>query len=278
MHSFKIKNLKFKIIPKRGFTLVELLIVTALLGLLAAAAIVLIDPQGGIIRAQNNTRKQDLANLKIALEEWYNDKGCYPRANEICYDDAINICTGGAVQNRRILSQTCNICGDEDSSPSFTPYLAELPCDPKHPAYDYVYHVKDSTKERILSCSLTPDDAAAEMCPDSYRIYAKFEYPTNSDLDPESIASGCNRYGCGLLPSQVPTPTLPYGYDYGVSSPNISLEKSSDYTCVNSSGICNSCGSTYADCYQNNSVCPNKGSIYSNSISCCIVNGAQACP
>ncbi|PIP14675.1 hypothetical protein COX47_03920 [Candidatus Roizmanbacteria bacterium CG23_combo_of_CG06-09_8_20_14_all_35_49] len=68
-----------------GFTLMELLIVIAIIAILATIAIVLLNPMQQISKAQDGRRKNDLATFQKVLEDYYNDKGCYPRPNEVCY-------------------------------------------------------------------------------------------------------------------------------------------------------------------------------------------------
>ena len=266
---------------KRGFTIIEILIFTTILSLITLAALLYLDPRKQQIQAQNAKRKQDLDKLRNALEDWYNDKGCYPHPSEICFDDPVNACTGGAVQNRRLLAQTCNICGNESTSPSFTPYMAELPCDTNHPGSDYLYHVEvpPELESQILCIDTTAFDSA---CLQSYRIYVKFDYPNDEYLDPDAVKVGCGRYGCG--PTTVPTPTPQFGYDYGVSSPNVSLEMSDAYACISSIGICDSCGcqgdeeecTNYKTCYESQG-CVDKKKIYSTGPNCCAANGPEAC-
>ena len=60
----------------RGFTLIELMIVVAIIGILAAIAI----PQFSSYRqkAYNSAAVSDLKNMKTALESYYADNQHYP--------------------------------------------------------------------------------------------------------------------------------------------------------------------------------------------------------
>lgn len=93
---------------KKGFTLVELIIVIAILILLIAAAIGGIDPIGIINKARDAQRKKDINRIKISFEDYFNDKGCYPDQTTV---DKLN--------------QQSNC-----SSKIFRPWMATWPCDP----------------------------------------------------------------------------------------------------------------------------------------------------
>ncbi|HSX40632.1 MAG TPA: type II secretion system protein [Candidatus Saccharimonadales bacterium] len=62
----------------KGFTLVELLIVIAVLGILASIILVIIDPNAQFAKARNAARKQDLRQLQEALDRYKIANGGYP--------------------------------------------------------------------------------------------------------------------------------------------------------------------------------------------------------
>ena len=94
---------------KRGFTLAEVLITIAIIALLFIIA--LWNWRNQIGRGYDARRKSDLARIKIAFEDYYNDKNCYPP------DTILENCGGGELQ----------------------PYMKEIPCDPtKRIPYAYI--------------------------------------------------------------------------------------------------------------------------------------------
>ncbi|MBI2404703.1 type II secretion system protein [Candidatus Gottesmanbacteria bacterium] len=93
----------------RGFTLVELLIVVAIIGILAM--IVLLSLRGGtqIQKARDSRRKADMSKIQRCLEEYNNDHGYYVPANVFS-------------------------CG----ATSLSPCMPTIPCDPwKNTVYPY---------------------------------------------------------------------------------------------------------------------------------------------
>jgi len=193
------------------FTLMELLIIVALIALLATAVLVFFNPKRMIEKSWDGKRKHELSQLKKVLEDWYNDKNCYPRPEEICYNSPTS-------------NNTCHICGNHQNSPKLTLYLSSLSCDPQHPTKKYLYQVDNQT------------------CPKWYRIYADLSSSDYTNNDPQTEEVGCFFQGCGPGPN--------YGYDYGVSSPNIDLERAVSFLYCSKTG-CNGCGpppSKYEDC------------------------------
>lgn len=65
---------------KRGFTLVELIIVIIVIGILAAVSI--IGYIGSQKTARDSQRKSDLSEVQEALAMYYTDKKTYPGAND----------------------------------------------------------------------------------------------------------------------------------------------------------------------------------------------------
>lgn len=99
---------------KSGFTLIELLIVIGILAFLIVLAFFVFATQ--IAKGYDSRRKSDLAKIKLAFEDYYNDKGCYPPDSPPGSNILVN-------------------CG----SNQFAPYLKVILCDPKlNTPYKYV--------------------------------------------------------------------------------------------------------------------------------------------
>jgi prepilin-type N-terminal cleavage/methylation domain-containing protein len=107
------KDLRFK---NSGFTLVEVLIVIAILIILITILVGIIDPIALVNRANDSRRKKDLSKIKIAFEEYLNDKGRYPMMVEV---------------------QEWNISSNcEKSVSGMEKYLPSWPCGPNNVIYD----------------------------------------------------------------------------------------------------------------------------------------------
>lgn len=236
---------------KKAFTLMELLIVITIIALIAVVALVLFNPMKQIGKSYDARRKHDLAEFQKAMEDYYNDKGCYPALTDTCYDSSspANVCGPGVGGNRPLESQTCHICGDESDSPPFSPYLAKFPCDPQHKQKQYLYEVPAVSG---LLCS-APPISGIEPCPQWYRVYSSLS--NQSDLAIDEL--GCQDGGCGIPPV--------YGYEYGVASPNEKLRRTPAYFCYTTTNTCDSCGS-YESC-KANITCTE---VYSSKDNCCL--------
>ena len=141
---------------KKSFTILELLIVIAILGIVLATYPLTVNFSGQIAKAQDGRRKQDLATLKKAFEDFYSDHNRYPYPSEVCFG--------------QLGRGLCLICGNNPASPSFSPYLAKLPCDPQSQAKEYRYRVDDPdippTWYVLYTLLSNKDDPAiGEVCP-----------------------------------------------------------------------------------------------------------------
>lgn len=168
---------------KKGFTLVELLVVMAILGILAVVS--LANFRTSQIKARDAQRKHDMRQITNALEAYISDHGSYPDAG-----------TGGDAGKIVACSDSCGVpegCEWEGTSvremcdENSTVYMIEVPGDPQpgtsQPNYCYW---SDNT---------------------SYKLYVNLE----NEKDPERFEEPNPTRSCGGAL-----------YNYGTASTNTS--------------------------------------------------------
>lgn len=121
---------------KNGFTLVELMIVVTIIIILAVMMVGIFNATGVYDKARDAQRKKDLGRIKIAFEEYYNDKGCYP--------------------NQDVVAQLSSVANCQTNI--FAPWLQNWPCDPNKSPYIIVV-----------------EDKRLSQCNKWYKIFANLE-------------------------------------------------------------------------------------------------------
>lgn len=132
---------------RKGFTLTELLVVVSILAIMSVILVGIINPIALVNRGKDARRKKDLARIKTAFEEYYNDKGCYPDQSKV---DELNGITS---------------CG---SMVVFAPWLAPWSCDPDGDPY-----------EVVVAPSI---GVAAGVCPNVFRAYTTLDFAADRDI------------------------------------------------------------------------------------------------
>jgi type II secretory pathway pseudopilin PulG len=112
---------------RNGFTLVELLIVFTIMVTLTMMMIGIFNTVGLTARGRDAQRKKDLNRMKVAFEEYFNDKGYFPDTNLLTELQDINNCKSNSI---------------------FAPYLVPWPCDPNGESY-HIY--VETNKFRIIT-------------------------------------------------------------------------------------------------------------------------------
>lgn len=124
-----------KIVTKKGFTIVELLVVIVVIGILVS--IMVISYNGIQQRSRDSKRASDITQLKIAIEKYRSEKSMYPDG---CGTDNVG----------------CNASG---LSTALSPYLSTIPHDPRNTA-------NTSTDYQYVRGAITDD---------SYGLYVRYE-------------------------------------------------------------------------------------------------------
>lgn len=107
----------------KGFTLIELIVVIAVLSILMFGIILVINPLGQFQKARDAQRKSDLRQVQHIIEQYYNDNGSYPVISQFGGNTCLSFSNWG--------------CWSDPSSVSFifgqnnTSYIKKLPTDPR---------------------------------------------------------------------------------------------------------------------------------------------------
>lgn len=147
-----------------GFTLIELVVVIALIGILSTSLIVLINPKVQIQKANDNKRKADLRQIQAGLEIYRSDKGGYPldsaQSNAVPNSGTSLVDTPGAVT---------------------ATYIQNVPKDPTL-ATNYFYCT-------TAACTGASANCAAAPC-GSYALYACLENASDTSSENSSRPTG----------------------------------------------------------------------------------------
>ena len=160
---------------KKGFTLLEILLVIAAIGILAAIVLVAINPNRQIAQARNAQRRSDVNTIYKALEQYLIDNQSYEVGGTGINNDVKNVCKTGTEQVGGATSCT----GKADLRVLVPTYLAAIPIDPAGGEYT----VRINSENNRISVS-SPD---AEL---SQKIVINPLPPTPEELIQEQITAG----------------------------------------------------------------------------------------
>lgn len=170
---------------KKGFTIIELMVVIAIIGLLAS--IVMVSLGGAREKSRDSRRQADLKSIQLALSLYYNDNGMYPKN----------------------IYATSGSAPDNGLAPN---YLPIVPVDPEHTGtctngnstgcYRYIaYNYDSSSPGGTAICN------SSTRIPTSYHLGAILEDSSNSALTQDvDAADGTGTYdysdnydGCTII-------------------------------------------------------------------------------
>ena len=137
-----------------GFTLTELLVVISILMVMAMILVGIINPSALVNKGKDARRKKDLARIKTSFEEYYNDKGCYPKIGEDEDNDEYDL--------NNIIN--CN------SLIVFGPWLTPWPCDPDGDPYEVVVEGVDADCPNIYRAYTTLDNTKDKDIPEGWGV------------------------------------------------------------------------------------------------------------
>ena len=126
---------------KKGFTLLEILLVIAAIGILVAIVLVAINPNRQLAQVRNAERRSEINTIYKAIEQYLIDKGSYPTGITTSIQD---ICNTGSQKSTDTLSPT-TLCDNKADLKVLVPdYIAAIPIDPGGGTYRVVINTSNN--------------------------------------------------------------------------------------------------------------------------------------
>ena len=117
---------------KKGFTLLEILLVVGIIAILAGIVIIAINPGKQLATVRNTQRLSDLKQVYNAMTQFYIDKGFYPASTTLSTTTLLEVCNTGSVSNTSTSTTgvNCATAGLTNLSELVPVYLTAIPVDP----------------------------------------------------------------------------------------------------------------------------------------------------
>ena len=150
---------------KKGFTLIEILLVIAAISILAAIVIVAINPAKQLAEARNAQRRSNVNTILNAIHQYAIDNdGDLPGPDTI----TTGACAAGAGEDLCIDGSPCTTGLDLSDVLTDEKYIVEFPIDPQQPTADgggdedeeTGYAVTQSANGRVTVCAPLAEEGA----------------------------------------------------------------------------------------------------------------------
>jgi prepilin-type N-terminal cleavage/methylation domain-containing protein len=134
----------------KGFTLLEILLVIAAIGILASIVLVAINPNRQIAQARNTVRQADINTIQKAVEQYLIETGSYPSSISTTPG---YICNTGTEQ----VGGSTNCSGRVDLRELVPTYLAGIPKDPQDTGTNtgYIVAINPDNNKISIQASLS---------------------------------------------------------------------------------------------------------------------------
>lgn len=151
---------------QRGFTFIELLLVVAIIGILAAGSVVLINPAKRFKENRNAERTADVNTILNAVYNYYVDNNGTLPPNIQQDADCLNPSTTVEICKKGVATLTC-LGATKIPLPEITnneKYLFDWPTDPSgENTYGIGYNIVKSANNRVTVCAPYGEDITISM-------------------------------------------------------------------------------------------------------------------
>jgi len=240
----------------RGFTLIELVVVIAIVSVLFVGVAVMFNPAAQFAKTQNAQRQHDLDEIRTAVETYYDDMGCYP--------STINFGQEFSVGNKI--------------------YMTKIPEDPKCTSSGlncYVYQTDSNStcpQWNVLYTQLVAPLPPSVTCPLTH--ISNNCVPTNYQTIGVNYCVVSGNVDCGIISSVAITPVPPSinPVELNTPTPNIPSPTPTPSLCATyhactGQGV-NGCNVLDTTAQQN---CTQLGGNTTCYCTACTVNGVNQC-
>ena len=140
---------------KQGFTLLEMLLVVAIIAILAGIVIVAINPSKQLGAANDARRWADVNTIVSAVYQYAIDNsGTLPGPSTIAATTN-NLCNGTGTTTAEICTgATCGTLTDLSSTTANGTYISSIPIDPTGPTTPHTgYYIVKNSNNRVTVCA-----------------------------------------------------------------------------------------------------------------------------
>ncbi|MCL4354362.1 prepilin-type N-terminal cleavage/methylation domain-containing protein [Patescibacteria group bacterium] len=241
---------------QKGLSLIELLIVIMILGVLIFISVFAINPLDQLRKSSDAQKRSDLAQIRQALDTYYNDHNCYPTQDQ-------NIPFGQEWEENGVvyMKEVPQDKGCTGASPRC--YIYQTDSSSSCPQWNVIYAKLEMTRNQLSSksttCFYVPDSPEPTKALTSYRcetcpVYsmcgtmtAKYDYCiVSGSVDCTSITSVPTPILLPTstpVPTNIPTPTVIVPPPTSVPTPTIGpCPGGNYYACTSSPQRCNDIG------------------------------------
>jgi len=183
---FIIHNSKF-IASGGGFTLVEIIVAITILTTLIVVAVTALNPKGQLDKAKDAVRQNDLRQIKISLDIYYNDKNCYPI---------------------QVSPFTAALKDGTEWKEGSTVYMRKVPRDVSKTPYNYITDATVCPQWATIFAKLSQPSTLATRCP---LISQSQCTPVDFDDTYACVSSGITNCPVLFASRLGPIPTQPAG-------------------------------------------------------------------